>query len=115
MEIITNTVEQTIKFPIAIQESLLQVKINLKLYHNEAITASCYKFSGKYFVHKELDGDTVIVTLKSKEGNVVTEEVAMKFCNDLIDQQIRIDVNKKFGQIRDLIVEEAFKPVNAKK
>lgn len=110
MEIKTN--DKTQEFPITIHNDLFKVEVSLKLYDNEAITSSCYKFSGNYFIHKNLDGDNVIITLKSKESNVVTEEIVMKFCNDLIDQQIRIDVNKKFGHIRDLIVEEAFKPVN---
>ena len=37
--------------------------------------------------------------------------VPKQFCNELIDQQIRYDTEQKFGKIRDMIVEEAFKPI----
>ena len=47
MEIIKNTMEQIIEFPIIIQEDLFQVKISLNIYDNEAITAYCYKFAGQ--------------------------------------------------------------------
>jgi len=32
--------------------------------------------------------------------------------NDLIDQQIRIDLQKEFGQLRNIIIEYAFSPVS---
>ena len=37
-----------------------------------------------------------------------------QFCNELIDQQIRYNTNAQFGHIRDMIVQEAFKPVTSK-
>lgn len=53
----------------------------------------------------------IIVTLQSKDNQQVTETVCKEFCNDLIDQQLRVTTNDRFGHIRDMIVEEAFKPV----
>ena len=52
------------------------------------------------------------VVFESKDNQIVTEKVVKQFCNDLIDQQVRYNTEKQFGHIRDLIVEEAFKPVN---
>ena len=105
-----------IKFPIVeIDECTFQVKANLDIYNKGAITAACYKFSGIYFVHQKLDDNDIVVTLQSKDKQPVTEDVAKAFCNDLIDQQIRYNTNLQFGHIRDLIVEEAFKPVNTKR
>ena len=40
------------------------------------------------------------------------ENIVKQFCNDLIDQQLREITTEKYGHIRDLIVEEAFKPVS---
>ena len=54
----------------------------------------------------------VKVTLESKNGNLVSDQIAKQFCNDLIDQQVRYNTSLQFGHIRDLIVEEAFRPVN---
>lgn len=106
---------QNIEFPIVeIDTNTFQVKANLAIYNKEAIVSTCYKYSGKYFVHQELEKETIIVTLQSKDDQIISTETAKQFCNELIDQQIRYNTNLQFGHIRDLIVEEAFKPVNSK-
>lgn len=101
------------EFPVyEFDKNKFQVKVGLDIYAKEAIVAACYRFSGKYFIHQELVERTILVTLESQEDNVVDEVVAKSFCNELIDQQIRFNVNSQFGDIRDMIVTEAFRPVN---
>ena len=102
-------------FPVySISEDKFQVKISIEIYSLEAINASCYKFSGNFYIHQEKDdkNNLIVVTLQSKEENQITENICKEFCNDLIDKQLRVTTNDRFGHIRDLIVEEAFKPVN---
>lgn len=53
----------------------------------------------------------VCVTFESKDDGL-DENIVKQFCNDLIDQQLREITTEKYGHIRDLIVEEAFKPVS---
>ena len=100
-------------FPITnLENDKFQAKIDLALYSKESITAACYKFTDRFYIHQQSLNNNVIVVFESKEGNAVTEEVVKQFCNELIDQQVRYNTNLQFGHIRDLIVEEAFKPVN---
>ena len=91
-----------------------QVSVDLNIYSVDAVTATSYKYTDKFFVHQQTTDDrTMNVILESKDSNApVSAEIVKKFCNDLIDQQVRVLVNRDFGHIRDLIVEEAFKPVN---
>lgn len=101
------------EFPVyELENDKFQVKANLAIYAKEAVAAACYKYSGKYFVHQELVEEQILITLESKENNVVDVTIAKSFCNELIDQQIRFNVNSQFGSIRDMIVTEAFRPVN---
>lgn len=51
------------------------------------------------------------VIFESKDNSKVAEDVPKQFCNELIDQQIRYNTNAQFGHIRNMIVQEAFKPV----
>lgn len=97
----------------SISKNVFQVKVSIDIFSTEAINASCYKYSGNYFVYLEMDQQNkcIIVTLQSKDNQQVTETVCKEFCNDLIDQQLRVTTNDRFGHIRDMIVEEAFKPV----
>ena len=49
-----------IMFPFfEIDECTFQIKANLDIYNKEAITATCYKFSGKYFIHQLVKGGFV--------------------------------------------------------
>ena len=95
-----------------IEKDKFQIDVDIKLYVKEAITATCYKYTDRFYVHQQLSGETVIVIFESKDGHLVSEETVKQFCNDLIDQQVRYNTNLQFGHIRDLIVEEAFKPVS---
>lgn len=83
----------------------------MALYAKESLTAACYKFTDRFYVHQQTDGENIVVVFESKDGNTITEETVKLFCNELIDQQVRFNTNQQFGHIRDLIVEEAFKPV----
>ena len=91
-----------------------QVSVDQNIYSVDAVTATSYKYTDKFYVHQQTVGEkTINVVLEAKESNAsVSSETAKQFCNDLIDQQVRFITNEKFGHIRDLIVEEAFKPVN---
>ena len=68
-----------------------------------------------FYIHQQIDENNpnlVIVIFESKDGNALTVDMPKQFCNELIDQQLRHNVNEQFGHIRDMIVEEAFKPVS---
>ena len=90
----------------------------MNLYAKEVITAALYKFTHLYFIHQVTDCNNpnlVHIVFESKKDNQVNIGIPKHFCNELIDQQLRHYTNKQFGYIRDLIVEEAFKPVNVKR
>ena len=101
-----------LKFPVTeLDKDKFQVVVDMSLYTKESLIAACYKFTGRFFVHQQTNGETIILVFESKEGNVVSDKIVKQFCNELIDQQVRFNTNQQFGHIRDLIVEEAFKPV----
>lgn len=103
-----------IKVPITkTDKGGFQVTIDLNLYSEKAITATIYKYTDKFFVYQTTmpnDDKQVCITFESKESKL-DESIVKHFCNDLIDQQLREITTEKYGHIRDLIVEEAFKPI----
>lgn len=105
-----------IKFPVfELENDKYQVTVDLSLYTKDVITAAIYKFSHLFYIHQMADIEKpnfINVIFESKEGKIVTEDIPKQFCNELIDQQVRHNVNVQFGHIRDMIVEEAFKPVS---
>ena len=100
-------------FPVTeLDNNKFQVVVDMALYAKEAIVAACYKLTDRFFVHQQKQKGILCVVFESKDGNAISESVVKEFCNELIDQQVRYNTNLQFGHIRDLIVEEAFKPVN---
>ncbi len=92
-----------------------QVLVDMRLYNKDVVTASIYKYSGQFYISQQIDDKNpnfITVVFESKDHNIITEDIPKLFCNDLIDQQLRYNTNIQFGHIRDLIVEEAFKPIN---
>lgn len=98
------------------KENVVEIHIDATLYSVEAITATLYKYTNHFHVfqsHDQAQGDNMIlVSLESKDNNVIRDTVVKEFFDDLVDQQLRVDIEKQFGHIRNLIVEEAFKPLN---
>ena len=102
-----------LKFPVTeLEKNRFQVVVDMALYAKESLVAACYKFTDRFYVHQQASGNNVIVVFEAKDGNDVLEVIVKQFCNELIDQQVRFNTNQQFGHIRDLIVEEAFKPVS---
>lgn len=102
-----------LQFPVVkLEKKRFQVVVDMALYTKESIVAACYKFTDRFYIYQQTDGNMVNVVFESKDGTTVLEENIKQFCNELIDQQVRYNTNLQFGHIRDLIVEEAFKPVN---
>ena len=102
-----------LKFPLTAPENeKFQVVVDISLYAKESVTSACYKYTDRFYIHQQTDGNSIVVIFESKDGNAVSDSIVKQFCNELIDQQVRYNTNHQFGYIRDLIVEEAFKPVS---
>jgi His-Xaa-Ser system protein HxsD len=91
----------------------LKIKVDLSIYKQEAITAAVYRFTDRYFVSQNGVDNGIEVTFTAKSENAVNSDLlAKEFENELIDQQVRYDTEQKFGEIRNLIVKQAFAPIS---
>lgn len=58
------------------------------------------------------DPDAIVIMISPKDETVtLTEAVLRRFMNALIDHQTWLDLNDRFGAIREKIVAEAFSPL----
>jgi len=82
------------------------------LFSKEAVIETSSKFTHNYYINIEYTKENYKIYIQLKNSN--TEDlniIAKEFYSELIDQQIRIDTEKKYSKIRDLIVKQAFSPV----
>jgi len=96
-----------------ITDNKLLLEISQEIYDKIAMLNAAYKFTNLCYIHidpikKNIVG--VYFTPQS-EKNVNLDEIANKFCNELIDQQLRLINEKEYKVIREEIIKEAFHPV----
>jgi His-Xaa-Ser system protein HxsD len=92
--------------------------IDSSLYELEAINAASYAFTDNYHIlatHKDSTSVTVIFELKNKTSCRNISEDIKEFVNMVIDHQVRLQLDRANGKIRDLIVAHAFSPLDLHK
>jgi His-Xaa-Ser system protein HxsD len=101
-----------------IKEDTAHVRLMKEIYDKEDVLNATYKMTDKYSVLIKPVGDhemLVIIEPKSQQSVEELESAVSDFCNEVLDQQIRLDLEKRFGRIRELIVEHAFSPLDLHK
>ena len=101
-----------------IKEGAAHIRLMKEIYDKEAILNAAYKMTDKYSVLIKALGDheiSVIIEPKGQQSIEELESAASDFCNEVLDHQIRLDLEKRFGKIRELIIEHAFSPLDLHK
>ncbi len=87
------------------------------LYEREAVFAAAYKFREDFFIRIEPVEETHVgIWFEVKRGQAINEmrDGLGEFCNEVLDQQVRMDLDKRFGHLREAIYEQAFRPINGR-
>ena len=91
----------------------LLLRIDKSIYEKVAILKTCYLFQDKFHTNiKQLSDSTYGIFLKRKNDKLEFGDLAKEFFNELIDQQIRLENERMFGDLRREIVKQAFKPIH---
>lgn len=96
-----------------IKDGRLLIEISKETYDKKAAMAAAYKFTDKCYIYvNSTPENTIQIYFKAKEGvSTPLEKIAYEYCNELLDQQVRLDVEASYGNIRDLMVKQAFSPI----
>ena len=92
--------------------------VDSSLYDIEAINAASYAFTSNYYILatcKSGTSVTVIFELKNKDSGRDISEDIKEFVNTVIDHQVRLQLDRASGKIRDLIVAHSFSPLDLNK
>jgi His-Xaa-Ser system protein HxsD len=95
------------------EDGALRLLLATSIYSIDATLRACYWLTERCYVHlSRPDNETIVVTLLAKDDADKTDALAWQFLNDLIDQQLRVTIQRETGSIRDLIVSQAFSDVD---
>jgi len=95
------------------EQNRLVFRISKALYEKEAIFAATYALSAqcRNRIEPEPEG-YVTVTLEPLDGQAEDLDVLEhRFTTEIVDQQFRLDLERRFGGLRRLIVQHAFSPL----
>ncbi len=99
---------------IETKDNQILLKLDNSIYEKEAVLAASYKMTNLCFiVVKPLENNQLGVYFEAKnsQSEDKLKTIAKNFCNEVLDQQTRLDVEKQYGNIRDLLVKQAFSPI----
>ena len=91
------------------------LKLSEKLYEKPAVMAAAYKFTHKCVILVQpLEEGYLEVCFQAKNNECLDDiipDLINDFCNEVLDQQVRLDLEKRYGSLRDTIVRHAFQPL----
>ncbi len=100
---------------IELENNRLLLSLKKEIYTSEIIYAVANQFTNKCTIFIDpLDDQTIGIYFESKSlsNKEDLSLIAKNFCNELIEQQIRMTLEKKFGNLREVIVKQAFSPIS---
>lgn len=99
---------------IRFSDGALQLALSSEIYSVDATLRTCYWLTDRCYVHlsKASDGQ-LIATLIAKSGQEAdTNAAAWQFLNELLDNQLRVSLQRETANIREMIVAQAFSDVD---
>lgn len=96
------------------EQGRLVLEVDSAIYSKRAIMEAAFRFTDKCFISIEGQSDTTWnVCIKSKDKDLPKEaimDISSEFHNELLDRQLRIELEESFKEIREMILRQAFWP-----
>lgn len=84
-------------------------KFSSRLYPKEAVIKTAYSFTGRCYVHLDMDGENYVISLTGKDENSADNDMLKKeLDNEIISQLVRYTVSHKTSEVRQLLLGRAF-------
>lgn len=91
---------------------ILYTVVDLEVYPLAVLLKVAHKFTDRCYLHLQFEGESAVgVRFRGKKGADCTS-VAGDFCNELIDQTLRLQVNQETEEVRNLILAHALSNTN---
>lgn len=96
-----------------IDSDKLVIEIENSIYSKEALLSAAYNYADRanILINKPTEAKYEILFISKGISINDLSQCAKQYCSDIIDQQMRLDVEAKYGNIRDVIVKQAFSQI----
>jgi His-Xaa-Ser system protein HxsD len=99
---------------IKLSPVLFRVELAAALYEREAVFAAAERLTDEYYIKIEPHGEgtfAVLFQCKDESGCHDIEKAATEFINAILEEQVRLDLMKRTGPLREIIYRHAFLPI----
>lgn len=94
-----------------LEDGRLLLQVEKSIYHHDAIISAAYKYTDGCYIHVDsIDSHYYGVYFSPRQSKVDLISQINDFCNELIDQQIRHNLDNSNRSIKELITRKAFFP-----
>lgn len=92
----------------------MKIDLDVHLYSRDAILNTAYLFTSKCYVDLRSYGDKTaeVVFTQKPNSELELDAIVKDFLNELIDQQLRVNIDQETKAIKELIIKEAFAPLD---
>jgi His-Xaa-Ser system protein HxsD len=90
---------------------LVALEVDRAIFSLDVVLRAAYKFTDRCYLFvrsHEARQDRWLVVLKAKSSAANAEAYASELANELLDQQLRVQLERQFHDVRTLIVAQAF-------
>jgi His-Xaa-Ser system protein HxsD len=98
-----------------IDRAHIALPVDLSIYSRQAIVRAVYRLTDRCYTVVQRDperSDQAVVFLVGRSAAADLQTLALEFHNDLVDQQLRCQLDEQFRDVRTLIVAQAFSEGN---
>ena len=88
----------------------MNLEFDLKAISINALKNAAYSFLGDYEFQFKTSGTNVQVTITPLKNGLIQPDIASIYRNAALDHQIRIETEKDYRVIMEMIVAQAFEP-----
>ncbi len=91
-----------------------RVELSPAFYEREAVFAACQRLNDVFFIKiAPLGAQSCEILLQCKEGREGEDhgKLAHELLNDIIEEQVRLDLAKRTGALREILYRHAFLPL----
>jgi len=96
------------------EEGRFFMRLSKEIYEKDAIMQAAYKLTDLCTIMIKPHGESEVEVVFEPQGKTdpaALRRIAARFCNEVLDQQVRLDLDKRYGKLRELIVQHAFSPL----
>jgi len=102
-----------------LEEGEYRIEISSELYEKEAVFAAAHRLNENFYIKIEPGSEgNFAVTLKcreSQQNGPGEEKAAHRLLNDILEEQVRLDISRRTGSLREIIYQHAFLPIEEQK